>query len=741
VGKTTIVITKDQDLNTGRKPIAGQELTALVATKIPEGSDTELFVSKTLAILGDCVAPDGMARKTGLVVGKVQSGKTLSFTAVAAAAHDNGYRLIIVLSGTKKMLAQQTLDRLRKDLRIEANSMRPWRAYHNPNQKEVEGLKNMMDLWDQPNAPIKLKNTVVITVHKNRAKLEALSATLKQIGVHRLGSPLIIDDEADQAGLNTKVRQGTESPTYRAILNLRDALPYHTYLQYTATPQGNLLIPLIDLLSPDFGHVLSPGDGYIGGVELFKDHLSASSCLRQIPTTDIPEDGDLDAEPPHSLHQAMRLFFVGVADWLVREPNEGDANRSMMVHPSRLKNSHDLYAKWVNARINSWRQLLSDLENPDRVELLENFEHAYKDLASTVELRPFSQLSEQLIYAMQMTEVKIVNSSGTIDIPWKQHPVWLLVGGANLDRGFTVEGLTVTYMPRGPGVGNADTIQQRGRFFGYKSEYIGYCRIFLESDIEQMFRSYVTHERSFHEWLVASIESGTDLRQLQRKFVIDPSMRPTRAAILSDDVAQVRLKPWFFQETLLQSIPDCLFNANLFDSFIETNSIKMQEDDPGTLRSSERAPHQRHLWSETVPLRLLHMDLLATARIPGSDDRSRWMAALLLIERWLDDNPDDHATVVRMRPGQVTKRALKQKAGDVRRLENPFQGAHPDKHGAIYPGDMKIRSNHVTLQLHEIDLYDGLVSDGDRLESAVPVLALWLDEPLRSDVVTTGGTD
>ena len=79
-------------------------------------------------------------------------------------------------------------------------------------------------------------------------------------------------------------------------------------------------------------------------------------------------------------------------------------------------------------------------------------------------------------------ELDIVEVNGTADarkkIHWKGMRYWILVGGAKLDRGYTVEGLCVTYMPRGLGTSPAaDTLQQRARFFGYKKAYLGMCRV------------------------------------------------------------------------------------------------------------------------------------------------------------------------------------------------------------------------------------------------------------------------
>ena len=76
-------------------------------------------------------------------------------------------------------------------------------------------------------------------------------------------------------------------------------------------------------------------------------------------------------------------------------------------------------------------------------------------------------------FAFRNTRVLEVNARGgrTPPVDWRSAYGWILVGGQAMDRGFTVEGLTVTYMPRGIGVGNADTVQQRARFFGYKRRY------------------------------------------------------------------------------------------------------------------------------------------------------------------------------------------------------------------------------------------------------------------------------
>ena len=104
---------------------------------------------------------------------------------------------------------------------------------------------------------------------------------------------------------------------------------------------------------------------------------------------------------------------------------------------------------------------------------------------------------------------------------------------ANLwDRGFTVEGLTITYMPRGLGGGNADTMQQRARFFGYKAAYLGYCRVFLERDARQGFEDYVEHEEFMRKDMLAIRENRQPLQTWPRRFVLDPALRLCRDNVL-----------------------------------------------------------------------------------------------------------------------------------------------------------------------------------------------------------------
>ncbi|MDA2766724.1 hypothetical protein PDQ78_29660, partial [Bacillus cereus group sp. Bc008] len=174
------------------------------------------------------------------------------------------------------------------------------------------------------------KQTILITVLKNHKRINKLAEILEALDLNGT-SVLIIDDEADQVSLNTGVSQGEESATYSCLMRLRKALPNHTYLQYTATPQAPLLISIIDSLSPNFVKVLEPGDAYVGGRDFFG---SNSAHINIIPPSEVPTKDNPLSHPPSSLLDALRIFMVGVTVGISESGNTG--NRSMLVHPSHL---------------------------------------------------------------------------------------------------------------------------------------------------------------------------------------------------------------------------------------------------------------------------------------------------------------------------------------------------------------------------------------------------------------------
>jgi hypothetical protein len=271
------------------RPVQGPQASEVAKRSGLNEAAQQRLIDSAAQILGGGVEPrNGRGRATGLVVGYVQSGKTLSFTTVIGLARDNGFPLVVVIAGNKDSLLSQSHKRLARDLDVEGGDKLPaWIMEKNPraqDSKYEQLLRQTIANWSDKTRDDDEKPTLLLTVLKQTQRLTALTDLLSKMDLKGVPA-LVIDDEADQASLNAKVNHGEESTTYTRLCELRDALPCHTFLQYTATPQAPLLINIADTLSPDFVHVLEPGEGYVGGVDFFAQQ---SPYVKVIPAAAPP---------------------------------------------------------------------------------------------------------------------------------------------------------------------------------------------------------------------------------------------------------------------------------------------------------------------------------------------------------------------------------------------------------------------------------------------------------------------
>lgn len=711
-------------------PHIGEEARELVYRKLAHESEEACIavLNSAVSILSKSVDPQEEAgRETGLVVGYVQSGKTLSFTTVMALARDNGFQLVIVVAGTSKLLLKQSTDRLRRDLQIEEieGSLR-WKLYTNPadNENNRRHIQQTFGEWSDPDVAPSERATVLITVMKNHGWLRKLVRLLGHLDLASVPT-LIIDDEADQASLNTLVRQQRQSATYQRLLEVRDAIPHHTFLQYTATPQAPLLINIIDALSPGFVEVLEPGTGYVGGQAFFTGNMS---LIRVIDPKDISTDDNLLVDPPEPLCEALRIFLLGVAAGLVEGQSGRNPRRSMLVHPSQRTDSHVEYWRWISDMFDEWQRVLELPDSDgDKQDLLGEFGRDYADLADTVDGLPsFDDLARRLPRAFRKTKIEQVNARAgqTPEIDWSQSYGWILVGGQAMDRGFTVEGLIVTYMPRGPGMGNADTVQQRGRFFGYKQRYLGFCRIYLEQDALNAFEDYVAHEEDMRCQLQDVQHSGRPLSEWKRRFVLSPDLQACRRNVIEYDYVRGNYSNRWFYPGIAEA-PDEVLAANrsITSQFIAGLALEVDPD------LADREPAQRHRVCRNLSLAQVVENLIVPFRVTGAGDTSHLIGVMLQLSKALENNGDEQCTVYQVSPEFPRFRTIDANG----KINELFQGATRLVSGGYsYPGDSAFRDDDtVTVQLHTLQLRRG---DTVVLEN-VPVIAIWLPRRLAVDWV------
>ncbi len=549
------------------------------------------------AVVERLTDPEQEARRQarGLVVGYVQSGKTANFTGVTAKAIDAGYRLVIILGGTLNLLRKQTQRRLDMELIGQENILRgadindlgslvgidyvgddeEWpefvshggrpstrnafdierlttrdRDYQSLLQGirgiEFEKRERSLPLFDPRN--LHHADARVMVVKKNKSVLDKLIKDLKQIqGLLGELPALIIDDESDQASVNTTnpTKWESDRPKRTAINSrigqLLSLLPRAQYVGYTATPFANVFIDPSDsedIFPRDFLISLPRPDGYMG-VHDFHDldspvppeertyaNSRAMSHVRGIYSPDEIDDKSMqEAMDAYVLTGAMKLYRAdrGVSERPYR-------HHTMLVHESVRKDDHAELAQRLNSM---WHQAGYSTSSSAHTRLADLFQRDIKPVSqaraadlpiphSYDELRPYISRTCSRI-RKGGNPVVIVNGDSDkyfdqLDLDFDRQPhVWkILVGGTKLSRGFTVEGLTVTYYRRT--TQQADTLMQMGRWFGFRPGYQDLVRLYISRaekltkvskstvDLYEAFEAICLDEESFRDQLAQYAE-------------------------------------------------------------------------------------------------------------------------------------------------------------------------------------------------------------------------------------------
>ena len=676
--------------------IDGEEIRRLRSRYEDRVSDDEWddVVETAASILGRCPTPtDNNRRVTGLALGKVQSGKTLSYTSLIALGIDNGYRVTVVLAGTKNPLLEQNYTRLYNDLEARRPNLTPFR---NPIPQDADVIRSVLHGGGH----------ALIVVLKHGRRLEDARRVLATPELR--GFPaLIIDDEGDEASLNTQFRHARRSPIYRNILALRDALNVHAYVAYTATPQANLLISGIDGLSPDFGILVEPGQGYCGGATFFGS--DRDRFVRTVPLAEAEEEHVWGI--PNGLRQAISIFLVGGA---IRHLRESNAWHSMLIHNSNLRADHERLQTAIRNLVGLWRERLGlPDDDPATRELMDLMRVAYDDLCSTVHDPPtWEQVRRQLRDEIWLVEVWMVNS-----LPLGRDPIGtpfrlknnILVGGNMLGRGVTIEGLAVTYITRrAKNETNADTMEQRARWFGYKRDYLDVCRIFVTTQLRDDYTEILRHEDDFWEALRRNQRQRLSIREWPRMLSLDMNMglKPTRSNVAS--YRRFRSGGWDIQNRLIEDEAVAernLHNARAFFAQYETATLK-------------RFGNVEHLVVEDCSTEEVLSRLLANIEAEGTDWDSSYTSEYLA--RMLLAGVLPSLDVVLMSGGETRERTKR------RGRVNPMQGRTPGRDSsdpAYYPGDENIHEGRVQLQVHVIRVR------GEGLDHPVETTALGLFVP------------
>lgn len=454
------------------------------------------------------VAPlsGGVESTNGLIYGLVQSGKTGVLSVTAAMGVDEGYSTLVILTSDIDPLYNQTLRRVREAL---------------PGV-DVLGKADFSNR-DAFLQRIKGGRCAIVTT-KNARRLQGIIEHLLAGRLKGL-SCLIIDDEADQASLNTRASRnnGSQSAINAAIITLRGFFEKNTYLQVTATPQALFLQESGHQFRPVFTVLSNPGADYVGSDDFFGD---ASPLIREFPIADIGalSPGNQPSPVlrlPTSLLEALDTFMVGATFKRRAEP---DQNCAFLCHVSTRTGDH----VHIEALLRKYKSDLAESIAVQDPALIARLKRAYDALSGThpgfAEVK-FEEILDAVEFYSPGIAVKLVNGESDDDVA-VDSPYNLFVGGNKLGRGVTIKNLLVSYYGRNPRQPQADTVLQHARMYGYRRRDIGLLRLYLPPELLVVFRAIARMEKELRTLIGRS--PGEEFRGVY----VEGALRATRRNVL-----------------------------------------------------------------------------------------------------------------------------------------------------------------------------------------------------------------
>lgn len=374
----------------------------------------------------------------------------------------------------------------------------------------------------------------VAVIKKNSAPLKKLIQDLKPLKNDLAELPvLIIDDESDQASVDTtnpaKWKKGSAENRKRTTINgliteILHICPRAQYVGYTATPFANVFVDPDDerdLFPADFVLSLHRPPGYMGVREFHdvgrrwddeKKTVANSNELAHIR----PLVGDADTDPAGRIEELQEALDAWVLAGAIKKYREANSelryrHHTMLVHESVKRNDHtvtaaDVRSLWGKAKFNSSEGFarLEKLYTEDFLPVMKVRADGAPIPSTFEKLKPFIGTALAAI-TIDGDPVLIVNSDKEIQAQQKKldfeaDKVWrILVGGTQLSRGFTVEGLTISYFRRK--AGQADTLMQAGRWFGFRPGYQDLVRLYIRRDsnvdLYEAFEALLMDEEAF----------------------------------------------------------------------------------------------------------------------------------------------------------------------------------------------------------------------------------------------------
>lgn len=454
--------------------------------------------------------------KRAMVVGYVQSGKTANYIGLINKALDAGYKYIIVLAGIHNNLRSQTQSRIDEEVlgyetSSEARQKQRERAEKNrigvgtiynagfvqtlTFRDESGDFSKKNSSWDtHPDVPTiivtkKIKSTLTNLIENIESKQVVKQDENGHFVMPAKYPLLLIDDEADQASVNTGydyddngniIDEYDVKTINRLIRNLLNHFECKSYVGYTATPYANIFIPNdLTVAGEDLGNDLFPADciislpkpyRYIGANEFFGYGTEDEEPKPMPLVRKIKDEKFVDVkkktigELPDSLKKAMKCFLISIAIRNCR----GDLYKpnTMLIHVARIKNMHKQLARKVSEYFfDELQSMIIDGDSETKTEIYDLIRTEYFPISEKMR-EDFSKYMEgaedvdadriykEIVRLMNENKIKInvINGDSKDVLCYKDHEGEeynvIAIGGDKFSRGLTLEGLSISYFTR-----------------------------------------------------------------------------------------------------------------------------------------------------------------------------------------------------------------------------------------------------------------------------------------------------
>ena len=516
---------------------------------------------------------EGKRFRRGLIIGDVQSGKTATYSGLICKAADAGYKVVILLAGITESLRQQTQERIDESIigltsRRQGRNVASIRVGVGKDNQELRAtsftscVNDFVGNHDRIAMSLNSQSSLVVfVIKKNVSVLQKLYKWLKDQNLDPVKGyidipMLLVDDEADNASVNTKKAETDPTKTNKLIRQICTLFKNTTYVGFTATPFANVFInpdsvdsmKNADLFPEHFIYALEAPSNYVGAQKIFYPEGQYYRNLRYITDVEEPDyssdeylnqvDNDIeslnsggfyyrhkkewDGELPASLTDAIYCFYLANVIRDLRGQNS--APRSMLINMSRFIKVQRVIAEHVE---HVHEKVFDDIRfnfcdsNTDnrKLPLYQIFEKLWKKHFSHVTDITFERViqKQSIMDAIEKIKVVVVNGSDkseSLDYRTNKSLRVIAVGGLALSRGLTLEGLLVSYFYRN--TSTFDVLMQMGRWFGYRN---GYDDIFQIWTSQTSAKWYAEIARSSQE-LKDCIKNMYDQRLTPKDFGI-----------------------------------------------------------------------------------------------------------------------------------------------------------------------------------------------------------------------------